>query len=280
MTSIVRRALAAISASPATFALITVLMAAAAAVFAPPIGAKEAPSTRPTVVLVHGAFAESSSWEEVVARLLAKGLPVIAAANPLRGVRSDAAYVASIVDSIPGPVVLVGHSYGGSVITNVAAAKGNVKALVFVAAFAPDAGESAFSLSNKYPGGTLGPALALPIALAGGGKDLYIQQARYHDQFAADLPARVAALLAATQRPIAEAAGNEPSGPPAWRRIPSWFIYGTGDKNIPPALQTFMAERADAKETVAVDGASHLVMASHPDPVVQLILNAAGIRPE
>jgi len=271
-----RRVTAAISASPATFALITVLMAAAAAIFTPPIAAREAAPAQPTVVLVHGAFAESSSWEDVVARLLAKGLPVIAAANPLRGVRSDASYIASLVDSIPGPVILVGHSYGGSVITNIAAAKGKVKALVFVAAFAPDVGETAFSLSSKYPGGTLGPALAPPVALADGGKDLYIQQARYHDQFAADLPARVAALLAATQRPIAEAAGNEPSGPPAWKRIPSWFIYGTGDKNIPPALQTFMAERAGAKQTVAVDGASHLVMASHPDQVVQLIVDAAG----
>ena len=281
MTSIVRRAaaaiLSAISASPTAVALSTVLIAAAAAIFAPPIGAKEAPPpAQPTVVLVHGAFAESSSWEDVVARLLAKGLPVIAAANPLRGVRSDASYIASIVDSIPGPVILVGHSYGGSVITNTAVARSNVKALVFVAAFAPDAGETAFALSGKYPGSTLGPALGPPVTLADGGKDLYIQQARYHDQFAADLPVRVTALLAATQRPIAEAAGNEPSGPPAWKRIPSWFIYGTADKNIPPALQTFMAERAGAKQTVAVDGASHLVMASHPDQVVQLILDAAG----
>ncbi|WP_307867306.1 alpha/beta fold hydrolase [Variovorax sp. E3] len=147
--------------------------------------ASTAPQTKPTVVLVHGAFAESSSWDGVIRKLEAQHYPVIAAANPLRGVKSDAAYVASVVDAVKGPVVLVGHSYGGSVISSAATGKSNVKALVFVAAFAPEAGESAADLAGKFPGSTLGPALAPPVALADGGKDLYILKNRFHDQFAA-----------------------------------------------------------------------------------------------
>lgn len=233
-------------------------------------------ATKPTVVLVHGAFAESMSWDDVVDRLLAKGYPVVAAPNPLRGVASDAAAVAALLKSIAGPVVLVGHSYGGTVITNAATGNPNVKALVYVAGFAPDAGESAVALAGKYPGSTLGPTLAPPVALANGGKDLYIQQAKFHAQFAADVPARLAAVLAATQRPITEAALNEASGAPAWKSIPSWFIYGSADKNIPPAALSFMATRARAKRTVVLDGASHLVMSSQPDAVAELIVEAAG----
>ncbi|WP_280155855.1 alpha/beta hydrolase [Piscinibacter sp. XHJ-5] len=231
---------------------------------------------KPTIVLVHGAFAESSSWEAVVARLLAKGYPVVAAANPLRGVHSDATYLASLVDSIPGPIVLVGHSYGGSVITNAATGRPNVKALVYVAAFAPDAGESLAILSAKYPGSTLGAALLPPVPLSDGNYDLYVKPSEYRESFAADVPPRSAALLAATQRPLTAAAQVEPSGTPAWKFIPSWFIYGTRDKAIPPALQPFMAERAHSRHTVAVEGASHAVMASHPEPVVKLIMEAAG----
>lgn len=234
------------------------------------------PGTKPTVVLVHGAFAESSSWDGVVDRLLAMGYPVVAAPNPLRGVGSDAAYVAGIIDSIPGPVVLVGHSYGGNVITNAAYGKASVKALVYVAAFAPDFGESAVGLSGKYPGSTLGPTLAPPIPLADGGKDVYIQRTKFHAQFAADLPKTQADLMAASQRPIAEAALQEPSGAPAWKSIPSWFIYGSRDKNIPAALQPFMAQRAGAKRTIVVNGASHVVMTSHPDLVADLIVEASA----
>ena len=231
---------------------------------------------KPTVVLVHGAFAESSSWSGVLTRLIAKGYPVIAAANPLRGVRSDGAYVASVLESIEGPIVLVGHSYGGTVISNAVNGNKNIKTLVFVAAFAPDAGETAGELSGRYPGGTLGPTLAPPVALPHGGKDLYIQQDKFRAQFAADVPAADAKLMAGTQRPITEAAINEPSGAPAWKSVPSWFIYGSRDLNVPEAAQSFMAKRAGAKETVVVKGASHVVMVSHPDAVAEIIEHAAA----
>jgi pimeloyl-ACP methyl ester carboxylesterase len=231
--------------------------------------------SKPTVVLVHGAFAGSSSWDPVAAKLIAKGYPVVAVANPLRGVKSDAAYVANLLDAIKGPVILVGHSYGGSVISYAATDKKQVKALVFVSGLAPDAGESASALVGKFPGSTLGPTLAPPVALADGSKDLYILQDKYHDQFAADLPVRETELMAATQRPIAEAAFGETAGTPAWKSIPSWFLYGSLDKNIPPAVHHFMAERAGAKKAVEVKGASHVVMISHPDALVKLIDDAA-----
>jgi pimeloyl-ACP methyl ester carboxylesterase len=236
----------------------------------------ESSSDKPTIVLVHGAFADSSSWNGVASRLLAKGYPVVAVANPLRGVQSDAKYVAGVLDSIPGPIVLVGHSYGGNVITNAAAGKDNVKALVYVAGLAPDSGESAATLSGKYPGSTLGPTLAPPVPLPDGGKDLYIKQANFHAQFAADVPVAQAAQMAVAQRPITEAALKEPSGAPAWKSIPSYFIYGSLDKNIPPALQPFMAERAHAKRIVEIPGASHVLMISHADAVTKIIEDAAA----
>ncbi|MBD2115131.1 alpha/beta hydrolase [Nodosilinea sp. FACHB-141] len=232
-----------------------------------------AQNIKPTIVLVHGAFAESSSWNGVLTQLNEKGYPTVAVANPLRSVKSDADYVASVLKSIEGPTVLVGHSYGGAVITNVVGNE-NVKALVYVAAFAPDAGETAVELSGRYPGSTLGPALAPPVATPDGGNDLYIQQDKFHAQFAADVPAAAAQLMASTQRPITEAALNEASGTPAWQSIPSWFIYGDRDLNIPAAALAFMAERANSKETVVVSGASHVVMVSHPDAVARLIEHA------
>ncbi len=245
------------------------------AVSSPAEATNFATSAKPTIVLVHGAFAESSSWAAVITGLREKGYPVVAAANPLRGVHSDATYLADLVNSIPGPVVLVGHSYAGSVITNVASDRSHVKALVYVAAFAPDAGESAATLDAKYPGSTLGAALLPPVPLGDGNYDLYVKPSEYRASFAADVPARAAQLLGATQRPLNAAAFAEPSGSPAWKFIPSWFIYGTSDKAIPPALQPFMAERAHSRHTVAVEGASHAVMASHPEAVVELIVEAA-----
>ncbi|MBW4457170.1 MAG: alpha/beta hydrolase [Nostoc indistinguendum CM1-VF10] len=230
---------------------------------------------KPTVVLVHGAFAESSSWNGVLTELITKGYPVVAAANPLRGVKSDSAYIASVLKGIKGPIVLVGHSYGGTVITNAVNGNKNVKALVYVAAFAPDKGETAAELSGRYPGSTLGPTLGPLIALPNGGKDLYIQQNKFRAQFAADVPVADAKLMASTQRPITEAALNEASGTPAWKSIPSWFIYGSRDLNIPEAALSFMAKRARSKETVVVNGASHVVMVSHPDAVAKLIERAA-----
>jgi pimeloyl-ACP methyl ester carboxylesterase len=234
------------------------------------------PSVKPTVVLVHGAFAESSSWNGVVARLIAQGYPVLATANPLRGLRTDSDYLSAILKSIPGPVVAVGHSYGGLVITDAAAGNPNVKALVYVAAFAPETGESAADLAGKFPGSTLGPTLAAPIALPDGGKDLFIQQDKFHAQFADDVSTADAKLMAATQRPIVESALHEPAKSATWHTIPSWFIFGSSDKNIPVAAHQFMAKRANARETVELKGASHVLMISQPEAVASLIEEVAA----
>jgi len=239
-------------------------------------GTAFAQTEKPTVVLVHGAFADASSWNGVVGILEKDGYRVIAAANPLRGVRSDADSVASILSSVQSPVVLVGHSYGGNVISAAANGHANVKALVYVSAFAPDTGETVAGLAGKFPGSTLGPTLAAPVPLADGGKDLYIRQDKFRDQFAADVPVAEAALMAATQRPVTEAALNEASGVPAWKHIPSWYIYGDKDKNIPAQAMAFMAERAHAKAVEVVKGASHVVMVSNPAPVAHLIEQAAA----
>ena len=237
--------------------------------------AGESTQGRPTIVLVHGAFAESSSWNQVIAELDAKRYTTIAVANPLRGVKSDADYVARVVRSIEGAVVLVGHSYGGFIISTAAKESPNVKALVYVAAFAPENGETAAQLSRQFAGSTLGAALAAPVALADGGKDLYIRQDKLPAQFAADIPLQDAKLLAATQRPITEAALNGGAGPPAWKATPSWFIYGDQDRNIPAAAMEFMAKRAQARSSVVIHGASHVVMVSHPREVADLIEAAA-----
>ncbi len=230
--------------------------------------------TKPTIVLVHGAFADSSSWEGVTKELLAQGYPVVAVANPLRGLKNDADYTRTVLDSIKGSVVLVGHSYGGLVISDAATGSKNVEALVYVNAFAPESGESAFSLSSLYPGSTLGNALA-SVALPNGVTDLYIQKEKFWAQFAADLPEADTKWMAATQRPVTDAALNDAAGEPAWKTIPSWFIYGDLDLNIPPAVQAFMAERAGSRETVVIKGASHVTMISHPDEVVNIIEKAA-----
>lgn len=230
---------------------------------------------KPTVVLVHGAFADSSSWNGVTRILLKDGYRVVAVANPLRSVSTDAAYVSDVVASIEGPVVLVGHSYGGQVITTAANGRDNVKSLVYVAAFAPEEGEAAADLAGKFPGGTLGQALAAPVKLADGGTDLFIDQEKFHDQFAHDVSADDAALMAVGQRPITEVALTEKSGKPAWKSLPSYFVYGDGDKNIPAAALSFMAERAGSKHTVVEKGASHVVMVSQPQAVADLIEEAA-----
>ncbi|WP_436535263.1 alpha/beta hydrolase [Actinoplanes sp. HUAS TT8] len=229
---------------------------------------------KPTVVLVHGAFADSSGWNDVVRRLQDDGYPVVAVANPLRGVASDAKSVRSVIDDVDGPVVLVGHSYAGNVITEAASGDKNVKALVYVAAFLPEVGESAGELSGKFPGSTLAPTLH-QVAVPGGGTDLYIDQAKFPQQFAADVPVRTAKLLAVSQRPIDAAALAEPEvGTPAWKTIPSYSIIPTGDKNIPAAAQYWMAGRAHAKVTT-VKGASHLVLASQPAKTAAVIEKAA-----
>lgn len=243
------------------------------------VGAAAAPvSDKPTIVLVHGAFAGSSSWNGVIQRLQKDGYPVIAAANGLRGVESDAASVSSLVKSIAGPVVLAGHSYGGAVITTAANGNPNVKALVYVAAFAPDTGETSLGLSGQFPGSTLGEALAPPVSLPDGRHDLYIDEAKFPAQFAHDVPPETARVMAAEQRPVTQEALAEPSGPPAWKHLPSWSIYGSGDRNIPPAALAFMAKRAASRKVVVVPDASHVVMTSHPDAVAELIEEAAAAR--
>jgi pimeloyl-ACP methyl ester carboxylesterase len=249
--------------------------ALAAAMSLAAVTASLAADAKPTVVLVHGAFADSASWNGVITDLTAKGYPVVGAANPLRSVAGDAAYVSAILKSIKGPVVLVGHSYGGMVISAAAVGAPNVKALVYVDAFAPDVGETALELSGKFPGSTLGGALAPPVALPDGNQDIYIALDKFRAQFAADVPAAEATQMAAGQRPVTQAALAEKSAGSAWKTIPSWSIYGTKDLNIPPAALAFMAERAKSRKTVVVPGGSHVTMVSHPHEVSAVIEDAA-----
>lgn len=231
-------------------------------------------SPKPTIVLVHGAFAESSSWNRVIDELKRDGYKTVAAANPLRGVANDGAAVASYLRSVPGPVILVGHSYGGPVITEAANDSPNVKALVYVAAFAPDVGESSTSLSAKFPGSTL-PRTLNTVALPDGNRDLYIRPDLFHDQFAADVPQPISAQMAVTQRPVTEAALAEPTKRASWKLLPSYAIYGARDLCIPPAVMSFMAKRANARKTVVLDGASHALIVSRPKEVVSIIEQAA-----
>lgn len=233
-------------------------------------------SNKPTIIFSHGAFADSSGWGDIISTLRALGYPVLATSNPLRGVTYDSAYTAATIKSVKGPIVLVGHSYGGMVINGAAEGDKRVKAMVFVAAFAPQAGESAADLSGQFPESTLGPALAPPVPLPDGGNDLYIEPEKFHDQFCADLPEPQAANMAATQRPCTELALNEKAGGAAWKNIPTWFVWGELDKNIPAAAHRFMAERAGAREGLEIAGGSHVVFISHADTVAAMILRAAG----
>ena len=231
----------------------------------------------PTIVLVHGAFAESSSWDDVVAPLLDAGHRVVAQACGLRGLASDAAAVSDLVRSIDGPVLLVGHSYGGAVITGVAADAGQVVGLVYVAGFALLPGESCADASALVPGGTLGDTVTT-VALSDGGVDLYIAPDRYHDQFAADLPEEKTRLMAVSQRPATQASLAEPSGDaPLWRSAPSWFVFGDQDRNIPVGAHRIMAERAGARRVLEIAGASHVVGMSHPAETVAMIEEAAAV---
>jgi pimeloyl-ACP methyl ester carboxylesterase len=232
----------------------------------------------PTIVLVHGAFAESASWDGVIEPLRRAGHRVIATANPLRDVTTDAGSVADLVRSVEGPVVLVAHSYGGAVISNVPADAGEITGLVYVNGFAPDPGESCFSLAGMFPGSTLGDDTLHPVPRSDGTTDLYIVQDRYHDLFGADVPARQAARMAATQRPATQEALFAPSGKrPLWRELPSWFLIGEDDRIIPAELQRFMARRADAERTLEIPGASHAVAVSQPQATADLILEAAAV---
>jgi pimeloyl-ACP methyl ester carboxylesterase len=230
-----------------------------------------------TVVLVHGAFADASSWNGVIQRLQAAGIQVTAPANPLRGISTDSAYIASILNQIPGPILAVGHSYGGAVISNAATNADNVVGLVFVAAFAPDEGERLGEVESGSKDSVLMSAL-VPLQYPTG-QDLEttvefaIDPAKFHDAFAADLPAAQTAVMAATQRPAAELAFSEPSGPPAWRSKPAWAVVATGDKAAGTDVVRSMAERAGAMIT-EVEG-SHVIMVSQPGAVADVILTAA-----
>jgi pimeloyl-ACP methyl ester carboxylesterase len=232
----------------------------------------------PTIVLVHGAFADSSSWNGVIDPLQSADHPVVAAANPLRGLASDAEAVSDLVRSIDGPVVLVAHSYGGAVISNVAADAGEITALVYVNGLAPDAGESAFDLAGKYPGSTTGDAVR-PIPRSDGTTDLALAPELFQDNFCADLPEAQAARMAATQRPATLEALQEPSGDrPLWKDVPSWFLIGEEDHNLPAALHRFLADRADARRTVEIPGASHAISVSQPEATAEVILEAAAVH--
>src|SRR3954454_18467260 len=232
----------------------------------------------PTVVLVHGAFADASSWNGVIERLQSKGVPVKAPANPLRGISADSAYIARVFAETPGPVLAVGHSYGGATISNAATEAENVVGLVFVAAFAPDEGEALGEAAAGSKDSVLNSALVplhYPAANGGGPEvEFAIDPARFKDAFAADLPAEQAALMAATQRPVAELAFSEPSGPPAWKSLPSWAVVATGDKAAGADLVRSMAERARA--TITEAEGSHVIMISQPQTVADVILTAAG----
>ncbi|MFI1467070.1 alpha/beta fold hydrolase [Streptomyces wuyuanensis] len=231
---------------------------------------------KPTVVLVHGAFADSSSWNGVVKTLKKDGYPVVAAANPLRGLSNDAASVKALLAGIDGPVVLVGHSYGGAVITNAAHGSDKVKALVYADAFLPDRGENANELASKFPGSVIAGVLRpVPFTNPDGSKDVdfYIDQSKFHKAFAADVPAKTAELMAVAQRPGTATALNEPSGEPAWKTIPSWALVGSNDQLIPRKAQLYMAKRAKAH--IEEIRSSHAVSVSHPDAVTRLIEKAA-----
>jgi pimeloyl-ACP methyl ester carboxylesterase len=219
---------------------------------------------KPSVVLVHGAWADSGSWDGVTRRLQADGYTVYAVPNPLQGLPYDSAYLADFLHSISGPIVLVGHSYGGAVVTNAATGDKQVKALVYVDAFAPARGQTLAQLLAAYPG-----SCAVPANVG----DAYIKQSVYPSCMANDLPAAEAHVLAVTQRPIATIALTQQSGVPAWKTIPSWDVVGTADHAIPLALQLAMANRAHAHIT-RVD-ASHLSMISNPGTVTNVILQAA-----
>jgi pimeloyl-ACP methyl ester carboxylesterase len=231
--------------------------------------------TKPTVVLVHGAFADASGWNDVATRLLRDGYPVIAPPNPLRGLAADSAYLASILATVSGPIVLAAHSYGGMVITNAASGNQNVRALVYVAAFAPDQGDTLLGLQSQYPGSMLDEA-ALDIRPYGAGVDAYIRKEVFRSVFAGDVPRGTTDLMWAGQRPADLRALQEPGGAPAWAAIPPWYLVARNDKVLPAAAQRFMAKRAGSR--VSEVGASHVAMVSQPAVAAAVIRSAADGR--
>ena len=239
--------------------------------------ADRGPKSKPTIVLVHGGYADSSCWNDVLRELQREGYTTIAGSNPLRGIPTDTPYIASVLDSISGPVVLVAHSMGGTVITNAAAGKNNVKALVYIAAFVPDVGETQGELINKFPGSEVLPvSVPVPYVKADGttGTDLYLSPDG-QAAFAADISKGAFQLLQAGQRPFDADSFVYPTQAAAWRTIPSWGMVAGQDKAIPPACERFMYSRASFRKVVEIPTASHVVMLSHPKSVADLIDEAA-----
>ncbi|MFD7155517.1 alpha/beta fold hydrolase [Kribbella sp. NPDC059898] len=259
----------------------SVLASGAAALTATALGATTATAattrTKPTIVLVHGGYADSSCWNAVIQELQDNGYPTIAGSNPLRGIPTDAPYIASLLDSVTGPVVLVAHSMGGTVITNAAAGKTNVKALVYIAAFAPDVGETQGELITKFPGSLVGPvSVPVPYTKADGttGTDLYLSKDG-QAAFAADISTSAFRILQATQRPFDADSFIFPTTAAAWRTIPSWGLVAGRDKAIPPATERWMYNRMNARKIVELPTSSHVAMLSHPHAVAGLIQDAA-----
>ena len=235
--------------------------------------------TQPTIVLVHGAWADGTGWAPVIRRLQSEGYKnVVAPANELRSLPGDSTYIAGFLKSIKGPIVLVGHSYGGAVITNAATGNPNVKALVYIAGFAPDTDETINSILARFPGSELGPDTTTAVPFSTGttsGTDIYIKPDSFREVFLSDfLPQKQALVMAASQRPLAASVLDEPSGPPAWKTIPSWYMVAEQDHTIPPDAERFMAARAHAHTVEA--NAPHLAYATDPGGVTRLIDQAIG----
>lgn len=230
-----------------------------------------------TVVLVHGAFADASNWSGVIPVLKAAGVAVQAPANPLRGINHDADYIASLTNQIPGPVVLVGHSYGGAVITNAGSRADNVRGLVYVGAFIPDEGETLQGLAEQATDSKVFPALRpsqYPSGAEEPGVEFTIDPGAFHDIFCADLPAAQAEIMAVSQRPLSGVAFGEMTQDPAWRSLPTWAVISPSDFIIGPAGERLMAERAEA--TITEIDASHAMMISQPQAVADVILAAVN----
>jgi pimeloyl-ACP methyl ester carboxylesterase len=275
-TNISRRQMLATGAAVAGSAALTATSLGANAAAATTPAGKSGSNVKPTIVLVHGGYADSSCWNGTLQYLQGEGYTTICGSNPLRGIPTDAPYIGSLLDSISGPVVLVAHSMGGTVITNAAAGKSNVKALVYIAAFVPDLGETQGDLINKFPGSEVLPvSVPVPYTKPDGtnGTDLYLSPDG-QAAFAADISKGAFRLLQATQRPFDADSFIYPTTAAAWRTIPSWGLVAGRDKAIPPAAERWMYSRASFRKVVEVATSSHCAMLSHPQAVANLIQDA------
>jgi pimeloyl-ACP methyl ester carboxylesterase len=276
-TNISRRQVLTAGAAVAGSAALMATVGADAAAAAGTRAATQGSKVKPSIVLVHGGYADSSCWNDVIQQLQGSGYTTTAGSNPLRGIPTDAPYIGSLLDSISGPVVLVAHSMGGTVITNAAAGRSNVKALVYIAAFVPDVGETQADLINKFPGSEVLPvSVPVPYTKPDGttGTDLYLSKDG-QAAFAADISTARFHLLQATQRPFDADSFIYPTTAAAWRTIPSWGLVAGRDKAIPPAAERWMYNRANFSKIVELPTSSHVAMLSHPSSVADLIQDAA-----